>query len=135
MSRWRSGAALDLSLQRNSSGRVARGRGARAWYARRVNVGRTHRTLPAWLRSVLTMLHRHCRGPGCDRPMAWTDAHHLTAWDAGADTDLNDSLPLCRTHHDDVTIRGWHVTLDHTTGDAVWTSPHGRIIRVPPPPP
>lgn len=65
-----------------------------------VNVGRTHRTLPAWLRGPLEAQHRHCRGPDCDRPTAWTEAHHVHAYDDGADTDLNDTVPLCKAHHD-----------------------------------
>jgi hypothetical protein len=99
------------------------------------NVGRKHRTLPGWLRAVLVMLHRHCRGPGCDLPASWTQAHHLTDWIAGGDTDVNDSLPVCGTHHGYTTSKGWTVTLDHATGEAIWTNPKGRTLRIPPPPP
>ncbi|MEX2619875.1 MAG: HNH endonuclease [Egibacteraceae bacterium] len=98
---------------------------------RAVNVGAKHRTLPAWLRTVLTTFDVHCRGTDCDRPAAWTQAHHVTPWNATRTTDLNDTLPLCTPHHhliDD----GWDTTLDHTTGTVTWTSPTGRTITVPP---
>ena len=67
--------------------------------------------------------------------MAWTDAHHITPWIAEFTTDLNDTLPLCETHHDFVTSKGWDPRFDHTTGAVTWTSPTGRTIVVPPPPP
>ena len=98
-----------------------------------VNVGRTHRTLPTALRPMLQMLHRTCRGPTCDRPAAWTQAHHETDWTAGGDTDLNATIALCQAHHDLVTTGGWTVTLDLHTGVCTWTSPDGRTIQTRPP--
>lgn len=91
------------------------------------NVGRTHRSLPSWLRAILTAIHHHCRGPDCDRPASWstTDAHHVTAWAEGGDTDLNQMLPLCGTHHDMVTVGDWTVSYDAATGTATWTGPDG----------
>src|SRR5690625_6369031 len=43
---------------------------------RAVSVGRTQRTMPGWMRPVMEALHRRCRGPDCDRPVSWTEAHH-----------------------------------------------------------
>jgi hypothetical protein len=97
-----------------------------------VNVGRTQRTLPNWLRPLLQMLHRHCRGPDCDRPATWAQAHHQTDWSAGGDTDLNATVPVCDNHHDMLTNGGWTVHLDLETGVCIWTSPDGRPIEVPP---
>ena len=92
-----------------------------------VNVGRTHRTLPAWLRPMPHMLHRRCRGPDCDRPAAWTEAHHEKPWAQGGHTDLNKTMPLCKFHHDLVTTGGWTVTPDLDHGNCIWTSPTGRV--------
>lgn len=101
-----------------------------------VNVGRTARTLPAWLRPALEMIHRHCRGPDCDRPAVWTEAHHQTPWDAGADTDLNATIPLCKAHHDLVTTGAWNVAFDPDTGRCTWTARHhNRVLVTHPPPP
>jgi hypothetical protein len=94
-----------------------------------VAVGRTHRTLPAWLRPMLEMLHRRCRGPDCDRPACWAEAHHEKPWAEGGETDLNDTVPLCQRHHRMVTHEGWTVTLDNDTGICTWTAPNGRVIR------
>jgi hypothetical protein len=103
---------------------------------RPVNVGSTHRTLPAWLRTVLIAMHEHCRGPDCDRPAAWTDAHHNERpWAGSRETDLNDTLPLCGFHHDLVTSKGWRVRLDRATGACTWTSPSGRTVTTRPPQP
>lgn len=99
---------------------------------RGVNVGRAHRTLPSWLRGLLASIHRHCRGPGCDRPFDWTQAHHQIDWTAGGDTDLNGTIALCHAHHDLATHHGWTVTLDPGSGDVTWTSPEGEAHTVPP---
>jgi hypothetical protein len=98
-----------------------------------VNVGRTHRSLPAWLRMVFQLTHRHCRGPDCDRKLDWTDAHHIVAWTDGGNTDLNAAIPLCRAHHNLVTTGGWRVAYDADTGVCTWTSPDGRLIHTRPP--
>ncbi|HUH06733.1 MAG TPA: HNH endonuclease signature motif containing protein, partial [Egibacteraceae bacterium] len=98
-----------------------------------VNVGRTFRTLPSWLRGILQMMHRQCRGPDCDRPAAWTEAHHQHAWSDGGDTDLNTTIPLCKAHHDMVTSGQWNVTFDPDTGVCTWTGPQEQIILTNPP--
>lgn len=101
-----------------------------------VGLGRTHRVLPAWLRTVLGMVHGSCRGPGCDRPMAWTEAAHLDAWGDEGETDLDRTIPACRAHHDLMDLAGWTVHLDPDTARCLWTSPDGRrSIRTDPPEP
>lgn len=100
---------------------------------RAVNVGRTHRLLPSWLRGLMQMLHQTCRGPDCDRPATWTQAHHQTDWAAGGDTDLNQTVPACEGHHDLCTNGGWTVRLDPDTGICTWTGPDGQVIRTYPP--
>lgn len=102
---------------------------------RPVNVGRNHRTLPTWLREALQMLHATCRGPDCDRPASWAEAHHLDAWADHGETDLTRTIPACQFHHGLVTHGGWSVDLDADTGICTWTSPTGRTRRTHPPPP
>ncbi len=99
-----------------------------------VNVGRTMRTLPPWLRPILELRHRRCRGPDCDRPASWAQAHHLDAWTAKhGDTDLNRMIPLCAAHHATVTDGTWAVDFDAGTGICTWTGPDGTIRRTWPP--
>ncbi len=97
-----------------------------------VNVGRAFRTLPSWLRAALEMVHRHCRGPDCDRPVTWAEAHHETAWEQGGDTDLNATVPLCKAHHDLVTAGGWRLAYDPDTAICTWTGPAGQVIHTHP---
>ena len=40
-----------------------------------VGVGRAKRTISAALRKALVARDRHCRFPGCDMPVDWTDGH------------------------------------------------------------
>jgi hypothetical protein len=100
---------------------------------RPVNVGASHRVLPAWLRTVLAALHQHCRGPDCTRPAAWTQAAHGKPWREHRITDLNDTLPLCTFHHKLVDEHGWTVELDPATGVCTWTSPSGKVFFTHPP--
>ena len=99
---------------------------------RTVAVGRTHRVLPPWLRGLMEMLHRHCRGPDCDRPAAWTQAAHETDYAKGGDTDLNQTIPLCKAHHDLITYKGWAAQLDLDSGICTWTTPTGHTITTHP---
>ncbi|GAA2738857.1 hypothetical protein GCM10009867_32120 [Pedococcus aerophilus] len=40
-----------------------------------------------------------CTFPGCSKPAAWSDAHHLVHWADGGPTDLGNAALLCRAHH------------------------------------
>lgn len=102
---------------------------------RPVAVGRRLRRLPAWLRPVIGAVQRTCRGPGCDRPAAWADQHHVEAWQLGGATDPDDTVPLCRAHHTLVTRGRWQLDYDPDTAICTWTSRDGVIIRTRPPPP
>ena len=71
-------------------------------------VGRGTRTIPAPLRTALTLRDQGCRFPGCDRPPAWTDGHHIIHWPDGP-TELDNLVSLCRTHHRRVHEQGWRI--------------------------
>ena len=97
------------------------------------NVGRTRRVLPGWLRGALQAVHGTCRGPDCDRPVTWAEAHHQHAWDDGGETDLNATIPLCKAHHDRVTAGDWRVEFDPRTGHCTWRARDGttKVTRPP----
>jgi hypothetical protein len=42
-----------------------------------LSVGRATRTIPPHIRTALNLREQGCRFPGCDRPAAWTDGHHI----------------------------------------------------------
>ena len=53
-----------------------------------LSVGRATRTIPAHIRTALHPRDQGCRFPGCDRPPAWTDGHHIIHWSDGGPTEL-----------------------------------------------
>jgi hypothetical protein len=74
-----------------------------------LSVGRATRTVPAHLRTALHLRDQGCRFPGCDRPPAWTDGHHIIHWSDGGPTELDNLVSLCRPHHRAVHEQGWRI--------------------------
>lgn len=91
-----------------------------------LDVGRTTRTWTPAQRRAINARDRHCRGPGCYRPIGWTQIHHLRWWRHGGPTDLDNGLALCHACHRLVHDLGWHAELDLTTAAVTWTSPDRR---------
>lgn len=50
-------------------------------------------------RRTLLRRDKHCTYPGCDRPGAWTRAHHVQHWFDGGASDLSNAALLCERHH------------------------------------
>lgn len=74
-----------------------------------LNVGWKHRTATGPQRTALAVRDRHCHAPGCDRPPAFCDAHHVQPWYAGGRTDLTNLILLCRRHHRAVHAGVWTI--------------------------
>jgi hypothetical protein len=92
-----------------------------------LDLGRSHRIVPHWIRKALHARDRTCRWPGCDTPVAWTDAHHCELpWYLGGETNVDELVSMCRHHHVLVHEGQWKLTLDHTTGEVHVTRPDGR---------
>jgi hypothetical protein len=87
-----------------------------------LDVGRATRTIPAALRRALVVRDRGCTFPGCDRPAAWCDAHHLVHWTKGGPTCLENCVLLCSAHHRMVHDGGWDLR----------RSQDGRLLVRPP---
>jgi Domain of unknown function (DUF222)/HNH endonuclease len=87
-----------------------------------MTVGRATRTVPPSIRRALVVRDRGCRFPGCDRPPAWTDGHHLVHWADGGETALENLVLLCRPHHRLVHEQGWTL---RRNGD-------GELVAAPP---
>ncbi|MFB9377795.1 DUF222 domain-containing protein [Kineococcus gynurae] len=77
-----------------------------------LDLGRTIRAASPGQRRALRVRDGGCVFPGCDRPPAHTEAHHIRHWAEGGPTDLDNLVLLCSRHHHDVHARGWTVTLD-----------------------
>ena len=74
-----------------------------------IDVGRAKRTAqPAQWRG-LKARYKTCAWSECDRPIGWTQAHHLDFWMKGGRTDLPKMIPLCHHHHRLVHEGGWQV--------------------------
>ena len=87
-----------------------------------LDVGRATRVVQPAQRSALAVRDGGCVFPGCDRPLAWCDAHHLRHWLDGGPTDLANLALLCRAHHRRVHEEGWQLT----------RGPDGRFTATPP---
>jgi len=97
-----------------------------------LDVGRTHRLVPSWLRKALNARDRTCRWPGCDAPAAWCDGHHVIPWYHGGTTEISNLVSLCRYHHVLVHEGKWTLHLDKTTGTVHVTRPDGRPYELSP---
>lgn len=75
-----------------------------------IDLGRSVRVFSTIQRRALAHRDNGCRFPGCDRPPAHTDAHHLVPWMQGGASDLANGLLLCRFHHRQVQEGGWSIT-------------------------
>jgi hypothetical protein len=75
-----------------------------------LDVGRTSRVVQPGQRAALAVRDGGCGFPGCDRPLAWCEAHHLWHWLDGGPTDLANLVLLCRAHHRAVHDGGWQLT-------------------------
>jgi uncharacterized protein DUF222/HNH endonuclease len=62
-------------------------------------------------RRLLELRDRGCAFPGCDRPPAWTHAHHIVAWYRGGTTTLDNGVLLCGHHHRLIHKRAWTVAI------------------------
>jgi Domain of unknown function (DUF222)/HNH endonuclease len=92
-----------------------------------LSVGRATRTIPAHLRTALHLRDRGCRFPGCDRPPAWTDGHHITHWSDGGPTELENLVSLCRPHHRRVHEQGQRI---HIADGLAVVEPPSKANRV-----
>src|SRR5664280_423560 len=83
-----------------------------------LDLGRSVRLVSPAQRRALVVRDGGCVFPGCDRPTAFTDAHHLRNWEAGGATDLANLALVCRRHHR-LVHAGWE--LAHRP-DGIWSA-------------
>jgi hypothetical protein len=87
-----------------------------------LEVGRTSRVVQPAQRVALAVRDNGCVFPGCQRPQAWCEAHHLRHWLHGGPTDLANLALVCRAHHRAVHEGGWRLA----------RAPDGRLTAHPP---
>jgi hypothetical protein len=67
--------------------------------SRPLDVGRTTRITPVWIRKALIVRDGGCAFPDCGRPPSWGDPHHIQHWANDGPTALHNLVLLCRRHH------------------------------------
>jgi hypothetical protein len=93
--------------------------------AQPLEVGRASRVVGAAQRTALAVRDGGCVFPGCTRPLAWCEAHHLRHWLHGGPTDLANLALLCRAHHRAVHEGGWRLQR-HRDGQLTGVPPNRR---------
>jgi len=90
-----------------------------------VNVGRDERLFTEKQRAGMAVRDGGCLWPGCDRPPAWTEAHHLDHWlrDNGY-TDIADGVLLCHPHHLLLHNQHWEII---RIGAVYWLRPPASV--------
>jgi hypothetical protein len=86
-----------------------------------IDVGRSKRVVTPAQRKAPVARDQHCAWPGCDRPVSFTNAHHLVHWIHGGPTDLPNLALICYRHHFMVHELGWQLV----------RSSDGRLIAIP----
>ena len=74
-----------------------------------VDVGRVSRAVSPAQWRALKARYKSCCWHGCDRPVSWTNPHHIDFWSEGGPSNLPNLLPLCFHHHRLVHEGGWQV--------------------------
>jgi hypothetical protein len=64
-----------------------------------LDVGREKRLFDRYQTLAIRHTYRGCAAHNCDRPPAWTEAHHLDPWHQGGHTDAKKGISLCPPHH------------------------------------
>ncbi|MGI8758462.1 MAG: DUF222 domain-containing protein [Acidimicrobiales bacterium] len=98
-----------------------------------LDYGTATRTISANLFNALVVRDRCCRFPGCDRPVRWTEVHHVVHVADGGPTCPSNCVLLCSRHHHRLHLSGWGAEL---RGDGVLEvrDPNGRAFTSRPPP-
>jgi len=96
-----------------------------------LDVGRTHRVVPAHIRRAVEQRDGHCVFTGCDAPTHWCDVHHLVHWIDGGETSLDNSGLVCERHHTKV-HHGFRIERD-PAGRWHTYRPDGTEILIGPP--
>ena len=70
--------------------------------------GTTHRIFTEGQRLAMIARDKGCSFPGCTVGPAWCEANHVTEWQYGKRTSIDDGALLCGFHHREFEKLGWH---------------------------
>jgi len=96
-----------------------------------VGVGRLRRSVPPWLRRLVTNRDKGCRI--CGRELVFVDVHHITHWAHGGASDSTNLTVACDECHRALHEGGWRLVGD-ADGELSLIRPDGKRIELGPPP-
>lgn len=96
-----------------------------------LDVGRAQRLATAAQRTALRVRSSTCEFAGCRTTAAWCKAHHLTWWEHGGPTDLENLCLVCENHHHLVHEGGWR--MERLGGVTYTRRPNGTYRGLAPP--
>ncbi len=93
-----------------------------------LDAGRHRRLANRAQRRALRAMYRTCAHPDCTVPFESCRIHHVTYWQRGGRSDLDNMVPLCERHHHLVHEGGWILELfaDRRT---TWRTPDGTLYH------
>ena len=69
---------------------------------------RANRTYTGKQKLVLAAIWGGCAVQGCEKPVSWTEAHHIDEWERDhGETNVRRGILLCRHHHMLLHNNGW----------------------------
>jgi hypothetical protein len=98
-----------------------------------LNLGRTTRLANRAQRRALHAVYSTCAIPGCRVRYSRTKLHHVHWWRHGGLTNLDNLLPACEVHHQNIHNDGWILTLTPDRTLTI-TFPDSTIMTTGPPP-
>ena len=88
-----------------------------------LNLGRANRTYTPKQNIVLATIWGGCAVDGCQKPVSWTESHHIDEWERDhGETNISRGILLCRHHHMLLHNNGW-----------VIAKLNGQLMMIPPP--
>ena len=86
-----------------------------------LDLGRQARYCTKAQKLAAAAVYGGCVFPACDRPIQWTEMHHITPWSQGGMTNQEDSAPFCSCHHHVVHDQHWEIKKD--PDGTIWLRP------------
>ncbi|HEY0574633.1 MAG TPA: DUF222 domain-containing protein [Pseudonocardia sp.] len=99
-----------------------------------LDLGRERRCVSLAQRKAVAARDRGCAHPGCHRKPAWCQVHHLVEWVNGGETNIEELVMLCRTHHRMIHQSGWEIRMHHGRPEFIpprWLDPTQAPRRQP----
>ena len=76
-----------------------------------LDVGMASRLFPTPIRRAIALRDKGCAFPGCDRPAAWAECHHISHWVNHGPSSYENGCLLCPAHHAEIHRGHWEVRM------------------------